>query len=92
MKSKSETITGVAAFLPHRSLVLSLLKPYRHCDLIPLTQAMNRKWGSFTQGFITSENRIVDRHEAWHIAEAANQILPDEDKRRTGTLYSEDIW
>jgi outer membrane protein assembly factor BamB len=42
------------------------------------------------QGFVTTEGEFVNRHEAWKIAQAANQII-----RNTGgggTLYSEDIY
>lgn len=42
------------------------------------------------QGFITNENKFVNREEAWNIAEAANQII--EVSGVKGTLYSEDLY
>lgn len=45
--------------------------------------------GKFVQGFLTTENRFVDRKEAWLIAEANNQILPEGLTRNL--LYSEFI-
>lgn len=46
--------------------------------------------GRYIQGFLTSENRFVDRKEAWIIAKRENQI-----KKQSGgygTLYSEDLY
>lgn len=42
------------------------------------------------QGFITSENRFVDRQEAWNIAKENNQIK--QQSGGEGTLYSEDLY
>ena len=42
------------------------------------------------QGFLTTDNRFVDRREGYLIAEAANQILKPSDF--PGVLYSEDIY
>ena len=44
-----------------------------------------------TQGFITSQNRFVDRKEALIIALANNQIL-NKDEIRGNELYSEDLY
>lgn len=42
------------------------------------------------QGFITNQNRFVDRKEAWDIAEKAKQIVKQSGGE--GTLYSEDLY
>ena len=44
----------------------------------------------YEQGFITSENRFVDRKEAWNIASKNNQIIRQ--SGGLGTLYSEDLY
>lgn len=43
------------------------------------------------EGFMTSDNRFVDRHEAFDIAYAENQIVSC-DYWKNGGLYSEDLW
>lgn len=43
-----------------------------------------------TQGFITNENKFVDRKQAWMTAEKANQIIRQ--SGGYGTLYSEDLY
>lgn len=44
---------------------------------------------NFVQGFLTSKNRFVDRHEAFLIADVANQII---NKGKEQTLVSEDLY
>lgn len=41
------------------------------------------------EGFMTDEDKFVDRHEATFIAKAAGQVSSDFDEF---LLYSEDIW
>lgn len=43
------------------------------------------------QGFLTNTDRFVDRKEALEIAEAANQLLPDERISGVG-LHSENLY
>ena len=43
------------------------------------------------QGFITSENRFVDRYEAKQIAIKANQLIVPEEETYS-ELFSEDVW
>jgi hypothetical protein len=47
--------------------------------------------GKIIQGFLTSENRFVDRKEALEIARNANQLKPDEPIKTSG-LYSENLY
>jgi len=71
---------------------------HRHCHCNDaangeLSWSMNRQEISkleTTEGFMTSENRFVDRKEAWKIAEAAGQIKQQSGGH--GTLYSEDLY
>ena len=44
-----------------------------------------------TQGFLTNDNRFVDRYEAKKIAVTANQLIVPE-KDTYAELYSEDVW
>lgn len=74
--------------------------PARHHDVIAFIAAvekLDRIGGE--QGFLTSENRFVDRTEARKIAEAADQIIAGRvDKNGVPYkavhphLFSEDVW
>lgn len=44
----------------------------------------------YTQGFLTNNNRFVDRVEAKTIAENSHQLL--EKISKSNELYSEDVW
>lgn len=61
----------------------------RHNNCIhTLHELFGNEWRkSYTSGFLTSENRFVEREEAANIAYNANQT-----KDRLKTLYSEDLW
>ena len=69
-------------------VVWSLPVPARHHDLIWVCTEWDQS--KFEQGFLTDDNRYVDRIEAKQIAIANNQLLP-----RAGNLdalFSEDVW
>ncbi len=65
-----------------------------HCmyQMIAITgkRSVEVECGEYTQGFLTSLNRFVNRKEAWIIAEKANQIKQQSGGH--GTLYSEDLY
>lgn len=66
--------------------------PNRHHNLISHIHGVTGRpvSGSAKQGFWTSTNRWVNRHDACVIARAANQLI-----RKTGPediLFSEDVW
>jgi hypothetical protein len=65
-----------------------------HAAIIGLcTVLLNKKQHElqpYEQGFLTSENRFVDRKEAWEIAVRAKQLM-NVKNLNGGTLYSEDI-
>lgn len=69
--------------------VVTLERPNRHGDIFSYMR--NNGYArpiDEEQGFITEDERFVDREEAYKIAFAAGQILPD----RGRELYTEDLW
>lgn len=61
---------------------------YTKCAVTGLRDAES---GEYIQGFLTSNNRFVDRKEALEIALYQNQVL-DVSKIRGNRLYSEDLY
>lgn len=67
---------------------------YRHCDCIGLLSTIYDRGTIIkfdkVQGFLTTNNRFVNRIEAKQIAINANQLL----ERECGKdeLFSEDVW
>ena len=62
---------------------------YRHSSCLTIKSQISKLWVVHrpVQGFLTSENRFVDRKEASQIAYKAGQIDKFKD-----TLYSEDLY
>ena len=62
----------------------------RHADILEYMFNHHIEYDKNTavQGFMTNENRFVDRHEGAYIAFDAGQI----NDRSIEILYSEDIW
>jgi len=74
----------------------SLPAPNRHHDVLKLIpqELRNQVYESRVEGFCTSHDRFVDRHEAAVVAIRAGQSL---DRAPTAThwkhgLFSEDVW
>jgi hypothetical protein len=63
----------------------------RHFDKIMQAQLEDRDRHGWEQGFITNKHRFVSRDEAWHIAQANNQLCWGQD-RPAGKLFSEDLY
>lgn len=70
----------------------------RHCDVFEKMHNMHIDYDrqSAEQGFLTNDATFVDRYEAFKIARAADQLLPEakeeyKDKIIT-QLFSEDVW
>ena len=70
----------------------------RHCDVFEKMYNMRIEYDRQTavQGFLTDNDTFVDRYEAFKIARAADQFLPEvkeeyKDKIIT-QLFSEDVW
>lgn len=70
----------------------------RHANVFEKMYDLQIKYNKQTaiQGFLTDENSFVDRYEAFEIARAADQLLPEakeEYKNKIVTeLFSEDVW
>jgi hypothetical protein len=69
----------------------------RHYDelmigvLSQLPDFMSVGWRTADQGFVDNHGRYLTREAAWHVAEAAGQIVVSHLTRR-GVLHSEDLW
>ena len=63
-----------------------------HClyQMVAITGKYQHEAGEEVQGFLTSENRFVDRKEGWVIAEKSGQIKHQSGGH--GILYSECLW
>ena len=70
----------------------------RHCDVLEKMYNMHIEYDKQTavQGFLTDNDTFVDRYEAFEIARATEQLLPEakeEYKNKIITrLFSEDVW
>lgn len=62
-----------------------------HClhQMVTMTGKRQSEAGKEIQGFLTNENRFVNRKEALMIADKANQLIRDE---HSNILFSEDIY
>lgn len=66
---------------------------YRHFNCMTLFhEFFDAKVTRDMQGFLTSENRYVDRKEAYFIAKKAGQLLHDKHDLSNPQLVSEDIY
>ena len=87
-------IRGMRPYNVDRGVVIS---GWRHANCIYQVAAIlglrsvPAETGESVQGFLTSENRFVDREEAFDIAVRAGQ-LNDRERGGSKTLYSEDIY
>lgn len=63
----------------------------RHADIFETMFHLGIKYDKIThiQGFMTDNNRFIDRYEAYEIAKANGQLICEGDSR---ILYSEDVW
>lgn len=72
-----------------------ILCGYRHDNIMAQARKLfgiASKGTHVTQGFLTSENRFVDREEAAMIAKTADQLIPPYNKYRPVQLFSEHIY
>ena len=88
-----ETVTVIACAIRdiQNGQVYQVPKPGRHHDVLRKMRLMGlAPVNGFTQGFVLSDGRFVDRVEAKAIAIAAVQLL----ERASGSrdLFSEDLW
>lgn len=68
----------------------------RHHNCISIYHALTGKTTcdreTDIQGFLTSDNRFVDRKEGYQIAQAAGQLLHDMHDKTNPILISEDLY
>lgn len=84
-----ETIVAVA--IKTTEHLIYFPAPSRHHNIIKFIDKRLRK--DHIQGFMTSENRFVDREEAKIIATKASQLLPGVlSIEEQPELFSEDLW
>lgn len=91
MTGEKVRITGVA-IVDAQGRLWALPAPRRHHHIFALAAFMGEsaEGNSRGQGFMTSDNRFVERADALDIAKAAGQTRP---RAQLGhQLYSEDLW
>ena len=69
-----------------------IVRGHRHNHCIDTAIAMGLAPHNFTQGFITSRNRYVDRYEARRLQDSAGIMSVALGGYRGGQLYSEDLY
>jgi len=79
-----------AAIKAPNGKIFAIDQPARHADI----RSSMRVEGhiidhSYTDGFLTTENKFVNRKEALFIAEMANQLLRS---NCSGWLSTDDVW
>ncbi len=72
----------------------TIVRGHRHGDCLMTIQRMRKKMRqtSEAQGFITSNNRYVEREEALQLQKAAGIKSADEGGYRGDILFSEDLY
>ena len=67
---------------------------YRHCNCIEIASMIftRKEMIGHIQGFLTNNNRFVDRVEARKIAESCGQLLSADITSNGDELFSEDVW
>ena len=86
--------TIVAAAVKVDRTIYTLPRPARHPDILDYIAEIDvtllQKPHYHCEGFLTSENRFVNRYDAAQIARRAKQIInPD---YLNDILYTEDLW
>ena len=99
MDEERVVAAAIKFFLSDGKTILSdpmIICGRRHSNIFEAMFSLGLRYDkpSHTQGFWTNQNRFVDRYEAFEIAKAANQILPEaqQEVEKSHTLYSEDVW
>jgi hypothetical protein len=87
-----------AKYMPKNIETGLVVEGHRHADIIrTMLNLLGKRTcsngencaGESIQGFVTNENRFVDRREAMKIARDAHQIISD---TTFAELYSEDLY
>ena len=72
-----------------QTLTLSAERPHRHHDLLRQVDSYGLDPNEAVQGFMTDDDRFVERAEAAQIALASGQVAA---LKTPPDLYSEDLW
>ena len=94
----AKIISAAIKFKPKGSEYFQIMCGKRHCNVLEKIYNLHIEYDKKTsvQGFLTDNNTFVDRYEAFEIARAADQLLPEakeEYKDKVVTqLFSEDVW
>lgn len=91
-------VAAAIKFYPKDSEYPQIVCAKRHCDCLEWMFNHRVEYNKIThvQGFLTDEDVFVDRYEAFQIARAADQLLPEAKEeyvnKTTTQLFSEDVW
>jgi hypothetical protein len=90
-----ERIFGPAILVEGAQIPVVLPPPMRHHHVLQHMKALGftrEQIFSADQGFATDRQRFLNRKEAWHVAEAAGQIVRRDLVVPNGLLFSEHMW
>lgn len=91
-------VAAAIKFYPKDSEYPQIVCGKRHCDCFEWMFNHKVEYDKIThiQGFLTDEDVFVDRYEAFQIARAADQLLPEAREEYVNKaitqLFSEDVW
>lgn len=85
-------IASAIKFTPHFSKYPVIICGKRHSDCLNEAYEIGYEWDKeeLVQGFLTDDNRFLDRYDAKKEARKYRQLVEDNDNFRE--LFSEDIW
>ena len=85
-------IASAIKFTPHFGKYPVVICGKRHPDCLEEAFQMGYEWDKedLVQGFMTDDDRFLDRYDAKIEARKCRQLIVDDDKYRE--LFSEDIW
>ncbi len=95
MESKEEVLTApeliVCSAIQWEGEVHFIPAPARHIDVVLyMAERGFPPKATYSQGFITTAGRFVDRIEAFRLAEQGGQLKGE--PKQPPNLYSEDLW
>lgn len=85
-------VASAIKFTPHFRDYPVIICGKRHADCLEEAFDMGYEWDKeeLIQGFLTDDNRFLDRYDAKIEARKCRQLVEDNDNFRE--LFSEDIW
>ena len=90
----AKLVAAAIKFYPKDSKYPQIVCGKRHCDCFEWMFKHQVEYDKTTQvqGFLTEDNRFVDRYEAMDIAFEERQLLNLDDYKVAKPLFSEDVW